>query len=302
MMKLLKRIGLGLLILVLALVVLLFGSIIVDGFFSQGRLAPLTNMAVTAPDGTEIRAYLAKPEGEGPFPAVIMVHEFYGLRPEMLGKAEALADEGYVVIAPNLFRSGTTNWIPRAIYQVITADTAQIDADTEAVYQWLTTQPEVLADRIAIMGFCFGGGTALRYSLSNNQLAATAVFYGQVITDPAKLQALSGPVLGIFGGADASIPLAEVEALRQGLETAGVPHEITIYEGQPHAFVQGMEEIAQGGPQQEAWNQLLAFLQQNLKEGVGAAPAQPLSYAEAASGESSWGYLMRLALSHLGHM
>lgn len=302
MMKLLKRIGLGLLILVLALVVLLFGSIIVDGFFSQGRLAPLTNMAVTAPDGTEIRAYLAQPEGEGPFPAVIMVHEFYGLRPEMLGKAEALADEGYVVIAPNLFRSGTTNWIPRAIYQVITADTAQIDADTEAVYQWLTAQPEVLADRIAIMGFCFGGGTALRYSLSNNQLAATAVFYGQVITDPAKLQALSGPVLGIFGGADASIPLEEVEALRQGLETAGVPHEITVYAGQPHAFVQGMDEIAQGGPQQEAWQQLLAFLQQNLKEGIGAAPAQPLSYAEAARGESSWGYLMRLALSHLGHM
>lgn len=301
-MKILKRIGLGLLILVLTLVVFLFGSIIVDGFFSQGRVGPLTNMSVTAADGTEIRAYLARPEGAGPFPAVIMIHEFYGLRPEILGKAEALADEGYVVIAPNLFRSGTTNWIPRAIYQVITADTAQIDADTEAVYQWLATQPDVLADRIAIMGFCFGGGTALRYSLSNNQLAATAVFYGQPITDPTKLKALSGPVLGIFGGADQSIGLDEVEALRQGLETASVPNEITVYEGQPHAFVQSMAEIAKGGPQQQAWNQLLAFLNQNLKEGVGAAPAEPLSYAEAGQGESSLLYLWRLAWSHLGHM
>jgi carboxymethylenebutenolidase len=301
-MKTLKRIGLGLLILVLTLVVLLFGSIIVDGFFAQGRLEPLTNMGVRAADDTEIRAYLAKPAGEGPFPAVIMIHEFYGLRAEMLGKAEALAAEGYFVIAPNVFRNGTTNWIPSAIYKVLTADTAQIDGDVEAVYQWLTAQPEVQADRVAIMGFCFGGGTALRYSLSNNQLAATAVFYGQPITDPAKLQALSGPVLGIFGEADASIPLDEVEAMRQGLETAGVPHEITVYEGQPHAFVQGMEEIAQGGAQQEAWQQLLAFLQQNLQQGTGATPADPLSYAEAAHGEPVWGYLMRLALSHLGHM
>jgi carboxymethylenebutenolidase len=302
MIKWLKRIGLGIVITLLALVVLLLGSVIVDGFFAQGRLDPLTNMTITAADGTPIHAYLAQPAGEGPFPAVIMIHEFYGIRPEILGKADALAAEGYVVIAPNLFRSGTTNWLPRAIYQTITADTAQIDGDADAVFQWLAAQPSVQADRIAIMGFCFGGGTALRYSLSNNQLAATAIFYGQPITDPAKLAALSGSVLGIFGGADMSIPQEEVEGLRQGLETAGIPHEITVYEGQPHAFVQGMEEIAQGGAQQEAWNQLLAFLQQTLKEGRGAAQADSLTYGEAARGESSWGYIMRLALSHLGHM
>lgn len=301
MMKWLKRIGLGLLITILALVVLLLGSIIVDGFFSQGRLAELTNMSITAADGTPIRAYLAQPEGDGPFPAVIMIHEFYGIRAEILGKAEALADEGYVVIAPNVFRNGTTNWIPSAIYKVITADTAQIDGDVEAVYQWLAAQPNVQAERIAVMGFCFGGGTALRYSLSNNQLAATAVFYGQPITDPAKLQALSGSVLGIFGGADQSIPVSEVDALRQGLDAAGIPNEITVYPDQPHAFVQGMEEIAQGGPQQEAWHQLLAFFQRTLQDGSGATPAEPLTYQAAARGETSLRYVLWLAMSHLGN-
>lgn len=300
MMKWLKRIGVWLVILLLTLVVLLFGSIIVDGFFSQGRLEPLTNMSVTAADGTPIRAYLAQPEGAGPFPAVIMIHEFYGLRPEMIGKAEALAAEGYVVIAPNVFRNGTTNWIPRAIYNVLTADPVQIDGDVEAVYQWLAAQPNVQAERMAIMGFCFGGGTALRYSLSNNQLAATAVFYGQPITDPAKLQALSGSVLGIFGGADQSIPLSEVEALRQGLDAAGIPNEITVYPDQPHAFVQGMAEIAQGGPQQEAWHQLLAFFARTLQDGSGAAPADALTYQAAARGETSLRYLLWLAVSHLG--
>lgn len=300
-MKVVKRIVLGLVVFVVGLVVLLLGSIIVDGFFAQGRLAPITNLSIPAADGATIRAYLAKPAGPGPHPAVIMIHEFYGLRPEIVGKAEALAKEGYVVLAPNVFRNGTTNWIPSAIYKVLTADTAQIDGDVESAYQWLAAQSDVQADRIAIMGFCFGGGTALRYSLSNNQLAATAIFYGQTITDPAKLKALSGPVLGVFGGADGSIPLSEVEGLRQGLDEAGIPNEITVYEGQPHAFVQSMEQIAQGGPQQAAWNQLLAFLQQNLQEGTGAVPSHALTLAQARQGESAFLYIMRLAWSHLLH-
>lgn len=300
-MNRLKRIGLGLLILIVGLIVLLFGSIFIDGFFGQSRLDTLTNTLIPA-DGAEIRAYLAKPEGPGPFPAVIMIHEFYGLRPDMLGKADALAQEGYVVIAPNVFRSGTTNWIPRAIYNVISAENSQIDGDVEAAFQWLTSQPDVQADRIAVMGFCFGGGTALRYSLSNNRLAATAVFYGQPISDPNKLKALSGPVLGIFGGADMTIPLEEVEAMRRALDDANVPNEITVYEGQPHAFVGSMEEIAQGGPPQEAWQQLLAFLADTLQRGEGASTVQSLSYAEADAGESLWRYALRLAWSHLGHM
>ncbi len=300
--RLFKRLGLILLITLLMAVVLLAGSIWVDGFFAPARLDGLTNMAVVADDGTEIRAYLAKPEGEGPFPAVIMIHEFYGLRPEMIGKAEALAQEGYVVIAPNVFRNGTTGWIPRAIYNVITADTAQIDGDVDAVYGWLASQPDVQAERIGVMGFCFGGGTALRYSLRNPQLAATAIFYGQIISDPAQLAALSGPVLGIFGGADQSIPLEEVDALRQGLQEAGIPHEITVYEGQPHAFVTSVEAIALGGPQQEAWNQLLAFLQENLKEGSGVGATPGHTTTVSVRGELSWRYIFWLALGHAGHM
>ncbi len=301
-MKLFKRIALGLLIVVLTLAVLLFGSIIIDGFFSQGRLAPLTNMSVIATDGTEIRAYLAKPEGDGPFPAVIMIHEFWGMREDMLGKADALAKEGYVVIAPNVFRSGTTNWIPRAIYNIITAQTAQVNGDIEAAYQWLAAQPDVQADHIAIMGFCFGGGTALQYSLTNNQLAATALFYGQPITDPATLKALPGPVLGIFGGADFSISAEDVAALRQGLDEAGIPNEITIYEGQPHAFVGSIEEINAGGADQEAWQQLLAFFQRTLKEGSASASGDQKSVTATIRSEHALRYLVGLVLGHMRHM
>jgi carboxymethylenebutenolidase len=301
-MKWLRRVLFGLLGVILLLLVVLAGSIIVDGFFAQGRLDAVTNTAIPAPDGTPIRAWVAKPTTPGPHPAVIMIHEFYGLRPEIVGKAEALAQEGYVVIAPNVFRSGTTNWIPRAIYQVISADNQQIDSDVDAVFQWLAAQPDVQPDRIAMMGFCFGGGTTLRYSLSNNQLAATAIFYGQLITDPAKLKAISGPVLGIFGGADGSIPVADVNALEQGLTEAGVQHQISIYEGQPHAFVGSMAEIAKGGPAQQAWNQLRDFLKQNLQASAVRTPTQALTHQQAANGESSLLYAVRLAWNHLMHI
>ncbi len=299
-MKIVKRILLGLLGLIVAILLFVVGSIFVDGFFAKGRLDSLTNTEISAADGTTIRAYLAKPTTPGPHPAVIMIHEFYGLRAEILGKADALAKEGYVVIAPNVYRTGTTNWIPAAVYKMLSSDTAQIDGDVEATFQWLATQQDVRADRIAIMGFCFGGGTSLRYSLSNNKLAATAVFYGQPITDPAKLKSISGPLLGIFGGADATIPADQVAALQKGLDEAGVKNEIKVYDGQPHAFVSSIEEIAKGGAPQEAWNQLLAFLKANLQDGAGASSTQSLSQQEAARGESSLMYVMRLALGHLG--
>ena len=304
-MKIVKRILLGLLGLILALVIFLAGSIFVDGFFAKGRLDALTNTEIAAADGTPIGAYLAKPATAGPHPAVIMIHEFYGLRADMLGKADALAAEGYVVIAPNVYRSGTTGWIPAAIYKMLSADTAQIDGDVQATFEWLASQEDVRADRIAIMGFCFGGGTSLRYSLSNNKLAAIAVFYGQPISDPARLKAISAPVLGIYGAADVSIPQTSVEALRQGLEEAGVKHEITLYAGQPHAFVSSMEVINQGGAPQQAWKQLLAFLKTNLQEGSASSAtqshSQSLSQSDAARGESLLLYALRLALGHLRH-
>ena len=195
-----------------------------------------------------------------------MIHEFYGLNESIVGKADLLAEEGYLVIAPDTFRGSTTSWVPRAIYQVITSRPENVNADLDSVYAWLESQPDVDADRIAIAGFCYGGRTSLTYSLHNNRLASTVIFYGSPETDPNVLKDLPGPVLGIFGGADQSIPVDEVNAFEAALAEAGIPHEITIYESQPHAFVQDAEEIRTGGAQGEAWDQMLAFLDANLRD------------------------------------
>ena len=207
-----------------------------------------------------VRAYVAKPEGDGPFPVVIMVHEWWGLKDEMIGKADELAKDGYVVIAPDVFRGNTTSWIPTAIYQVSTTKTTQIDSDIDSVLQWASNQSYADRNRIAIMGFCFGGGTALRYAVETPAIKATALFYGAVITDPAVLKALNGPVLGIFGADDTMIPVSDVTELQAGLDAAGIPNEITVYEGEGHAFVTSVDEIRKGGNQGKAWDQLRSFL------------------------------------------
>jgi carboxymethylenebutenolidase len=253
---------------IFALMALLAVSIPVDALLGRGRVDALTNMRIPNAGGVEVRAYVARPETPGPHPAVIMIHEWWGLTAEMIGKADALAREGYVVVAPDTFRGGSTGWIPRAIYQVSTTPPEQVNGDLDAVFAWLVAQPDVLAERIGVMGFCYGGRTSLLYSLHNDNLAATAIFYGMAQTDPQQLRALPGPVLGIFGGADSSIPVEEVRELEAGLGQAGIPSQITIYADQPPAFVKSIDEIRQGGPQQEAWNELLDFLRRTLRDQV----------------------------------
>jgi carboxymethylenebutenolidase len=95
-------------------------------------------------------------------------------------------------------------------------------------------------------------------------LAATVVFYGSPETDPAVLKDLPGPVLGIFSGADQSIPVEKVKAFDAALTQAGIEHEVTIYPGQPHAFVQDMAGIRAPGAQGQAWAQMLKFLELSL--------------------------------------
>lgn len=298
MKKILRRGLLALGGVTLSLTLVLVGVIVIDGVSATARLDGVANTRIPNPRGPEIRAFVARPSAPGSYPAVIMLHEFWGLTAEMAGKAQALADEGYIVIAPDVYRGSSATTVPRAIFQVAGNPGSQIDTDLDAIFAWLVTQPGVRADRIGVMGFCAGGANALRYSLGNSRLAATAVFYGQLVTDPSRLKALPGPVLGIFGEADTSIPLDTVRAFEQGLITAGVPAQISIYPGQPHAFLGSVEDIRRGGPQGQAWSELTTFLKNALQ---GDAPLRRNSAPERVSDTFDGLYWLRVALLHASH-
>ena len=245
---------------IVGFVVVLAASIVIDRALAVGTVDRLTNTVI--PNGSQpaVRAYVARPQGAGPYPVVIMLHEWWGIKPDIIAKADALAADGYIVIAPDLYRGITTSWIPTAIYQVSTVATTQIDTDLDSVVTWASAQPDVDAKRIAVMGFCFGGGTALRYAVQTPAITATAILYGAVITDPTLLKQLNGPVLGIFGTADTMIPVSEAQALDNALLSAGIPHDIQLYDGAGHAFVSDMDTIATDPNAQKAWQELRHFL------------------------------------------
>jgi carboxymethylenebutenolidase len=295
MLKVISRILLGLAITIGVIVLVTALSIPLAGVGSQDRLEAVTNVVIPGLNGgPDVRAYVVRPNGEGPFPVVIMIHEFFGLNASITSMADGLAEAGYLVVAPDTFRGSTSQWIPRAIYQVATNDPQQVNADLDSVYAWVGSLPEADPAKTGILGFCYGGRVSLLYSLHNNDIAATVVFYGSSETDPEVLKNLPGPLLGIFGGADASIPLEEVYALENGLNAAGIPNEITIYEGQPHAFMTNMDEIRADSVKSRAWAQMLEFLDANLKNAPSGRNGQSIVYQPGFN----WRYYTMLVFEH----
>lgn len=265
-MKWIRRLLILLLVLVVLLVAGVAGVIGWDSAFGA-RATDYTNVTYTGPDGSELHAYLAQPEGEGPFPAVLMVHEWWGLNAEITEMADRLAEEGYVVLAPDTYRGATTQLVPRALFLRITVPEDRVDRDMQAAYDYLTALDTVAAERVGVIGFCYGGGVALRHAIANAGLAATINLYGDTVSDPQAFGVLlqtQGPLLGIFGAEDAQIPLAEVRDFEAALAATPIEHTVTVYDGVGHAFV-NPEGIDSGGAPAEAWAQILAFFEETLQ-------------------------------------
>lgn len=259
-MKIITRILLGLGGLLALVIVVLAGVIAWD--VNQGvSAAAHANVTYTNAQGITVQGYLAQPEGEGPFPAAIMLHEWWGLNEEIPHLADALAAQGYVVLAPDLYRNRVMTTVPGALFMRLTTPSEPIWADADAALDYLRGLPNVDPAAIVSLGFCFGGEQSLQLGLRRAEdLAGVVVFYGSVVTDPAQLAVLADtPVLGIFGQVDAQIPLERVRAFEQALTRAGVPQTVTVYDGMGHAFVTPQNYVGEDAPGQ-AWRQMVAFL------------------------------------------
>lgn len=212
--------------------------------------------------------YLAVPEGPGPFPALVIIHEWNGLVDRVREVADDFAAEGYVTLAADLY-SGRTGSNPEeniALMNEASADMPSVIRNLDAAVSFLRARPDVTG-RVGAMGWCFGGGIALSFGLDGVDHEATAIFYGRLIDDPAVLASMNHEVYGTFAREDQGPSPAQVEAFEAALRAAGIENDLHIYDEVGHGFwlrVDGDPET-RSGPGLDAWQRLKSYLDRTLR-------------------------------------
>ncbi len=197
----------------------------------------MTEVEIAGPHGP-LPAYVARPEGAGPWPGVVLVHDAFGMTTDVRRQADWLAGAGYLALAPDLMAWGGTARCLRALFGELRARRGRSFEEIEAARTWLLDQP-VSTGRVGILGFCLGGGFALLHA-PRDLYSAASVNYGQGSGDPdpygADFLAEACPIVGSYGGADRSLrgTAAKLEA---SLTAVGVPHDVKEYPGAPHGFL-----------------------------------------------------------------
>ncbi len=219
------------------------------------------------PGSPKTKGYLAVPEGDGPFGAVILIHEWNGLVDRLRQVADSLAAEGYVALAADLYtgRTGSNPQENMALVRETLAEPAKIIANLNAAAKFLRDRPDVTG-KIAAMGWCYGGGVALNYGMDGESHDATAIFYGRLLDDPARLKSLHHEVYGTFAKLDEGIPPAEVEKFVAALRQAGVNNDVHIYDNVNHGFWLWVDRDPETRtePALDAWKRLKAYLKRTI--------------------------------------
>ena len=197
-------------------------------------------------------------------PAVIMIHENRGLNENIKDTADLLSRQGYVVLAVDLFQ-GQVTADPNRARELSSAVRNNPDIaikNMQSAARYLTSLENVNGSRIASLGWCFGGAQSLQLALNSEEhpLAATVIYYGNLVNDTQALSKIKWPVLGIFGDQDQSIPVDSVKQFEQALNEIGVINEIYIYPGVGHAFANPSGDNYAPNETADAWKKTLVFL------------------------------------------
>src|SRR4051812_9811072 len=212
-----------------------------------------------------IRAYVAYPERTTKAPAVIVIHEIFGLTDWEPTVADRLAKEGYVAIVPDLLSSthGKSPTNPdegRKLVGELEPD--RVTADLNATYDYVNGLPAVAKGQVGTIGFCWGGGQSFRYATNNPRLTAVVVAYGPA-PDTADLKRIKAPVLGIYGENDERIN-AKLPEVTAAMQSDGKTFTSEVYPGTGHGFLKPGRQGSDGPQVGKAWTRILEFYRARL--------------------------------------
>jgi carboxymethylenebutenolidase len=222
---------------------------------------------VTYKSGDEnVNGLLYQPSGKGPFPAIVVIHEWWGLNDWVKEQASKLADQGYVTLAIDLYRGkvATNGDEAHELMRGLPEDRAT--RDLLAASNYLRSQKNVKADKVGAIGWCMGGGYALNLAINDPKLAAAVINYGRLATEPETLKKINAPILGIFGGKDRGIPVDSVQKFAAELKQQGKKVDVTVYPDAGHAFENpNNKDGYRAEDAADAWQRTVKFFASTLK-------------------------------------
>jgi carboxymethylenebutenolidase len=223
---------------------------------------------MSSSSSSSIENNLSSENNNTTFPAVVMIHENKGLNDNIKSMANLLAKEGYVILAVDLFNGEVTTDQKRAseLTQAIRDNPDIAISNLNSAMTYLSSLPNVNPDKIASLGWCFGGQQSLQLALNSEEhpLSATVIYYGRLVTEPETLSKIHWPILGIFGDQDKSIPVESVKKFEEALNANGITNEIYIYKGVGHAFANPSGDNYAPKETQDAWEKTVSFLKKYL--------------------------------------
>ena len=231
-----------------------------------------SRVEIAAEEGA-MPSYVAEPDGAGPFPAVVVIMEAFGLLPHIEQVADRLAGEGYVALAPDFYyRELPDNKVgydrlPEAIALMQKVDDRKFAVDMAAALDFLSSRENVDGSRIGVTGFCMGGRLSfLTACVLPDRVAAAAPFYGGgIVGHLEQASAIECPLLLFFGEKDAFIPLEQVQQIEARLGELDKRYDAKVYTGAEHGFF--CDERASHHPEAaaDAWQRLRTFLAKHLQ-------------------------------------
>ena len=239
---------------------------------NTGAAAPTAEGWVEIPRGERtLHAWLARPEGEGPFPAIIVIHQNRGSSEWVRSVADRVAELGYIALAPDLLSGmapgggNTADFADSDAAREAIGDLPQdqVIADLNAAADWLAALP-ASSGRVSVSGFCWGGRQTFAFAAARPDLEAAYVFYGTGPEDETAYANVGARVYGFYGGDDERVN-STIEASRAAMEAAGKTYEPVVYDGAGHGFMSRGETAEEGDADRaameagwERWRRLLA--------------------------------------------
>lgn len=225
--------------------------------------APVLVTAADYADGTQ--GTLARPATGEARAGIIVIHEWWGLNDNIVSMAKQLAGDGYAALAVDLYGGEVATERDDAMRLMRAAGEAQatVEGNLRQAYAYLTETVGV--EKVGVIGWCFGGGWSLRTALlMPDNIDGAVIYYGRLITEPAALEPLAMPVLGIFGSEDQGIPIDSVRAFETALRDLGKDADIHVYDGADHAFANPSGGRYDEAAATDAWQKTLTFFARTL--------------------------------------